>query len=459
MRQRPHTLKERYIAAKIWFKRYIVAVFVLALIATITQQVLHALHVNRLGGECSVIDSIWSEGVFITFALLSLTALGGWILWRQFDKLFSQAHEDLNELSRAIDVIENSQTVLIVWKNAPGWPLEYVSANIGIFGYTRQEVMADDWTYESILHPSDKENIAKDVEKYISEGQNEYQQVYRIRHKNGNYHWVQDHTKIIRNNRNQIISIEGLITDITTLHTLQNALKEKEELLMVQSRHAAMGEMISMIAHQWRQPLATVSMNVNNILLDIEFGDLDTNAMQTHLNDILSQTQYLSQTIDDFRDFFKPNKESVQTTAQDVFTNAMSVMGASLRNHNIKVIYKIEASSTVQTFDKELMQVCINLINNSKEALAKVENPTLWLSAHEDKNSLYLRVCDNGPGVPKEIKEQIFDPYFTTKEEKEGTGLGLYMSKSIVEKHLKGTLTHLQDGTQTCFEISLPKKQ
>jgi PAS domain S-box-containing protein len=457
MWKRSLALKERYNNAKKWFERYIIAVFILAFMAVVVQQFFHTLHVKRLGGECSLVDALWSKDIFFSLIFLGLIAAGGWLLWRKFSALFAQSHSDIDELSRAIGVIENSQTILMVWKNSPGWPLEFASSNISLFGYTSQEVMAPDWNYESIIHPHDKEATTKEVQNYMAKGQNEYQQVYRIRHKNGKYHWVQDHTKIIRDKNGDITSIEGLITDITKLHTLQGALHEKEELLLAQSRHAAMGEMISMIAHQWRQPLATMSMNANNILLDIEFGDLDADMVQQHLKEILNQTQYLSHTIDDFRDFFKPNKEPIQTTAQKIFTDAMGVMGPALKNHNIEVIYQLNAPTPFETFDKELMQVCINLIKNSKEALANRKNPTLWLKAYEEDNIIFLRVCDNGSGIPEEIRNQIFDPYFTTKEEKDGTGLGLYMSKSIVEKHLKGTLTYSQEETNTCFEISLPK--
>ena len=230
-------------------------------------------------------------------------------------------------------------------------------------------------------------------------------------------------------------------------------------MMMIQSRHAAMGEMISMIAHQWRQPISTISMGANNILLDIEFDDIQSEQLKSVCNTILNQTQYLTQTIDDFRDFFRPNKEVEEYAVEHVFSEVLAIIGTSLKNHNIDVKREYNSKSKVYTYSRELVQVCINLVKNAKEVLveSRVQNPCIILQTREDKNSVYVSVLDNGPGILEENKFRIFEPYFTTKKATEGTGLGLYMSKTIVEKHLEGSLRFVDRGKWTCFEIVLPK--
>ena len=392
------------------------------------------------------------------FFMFIVTCVFGTIFWKT-QEILRNSREVFSKLTRANQLIKASQTILIVWENAPGWPVSYVSSNIEQFGYSEEEVISSEWVYENIIHPECLSRVAQEVEGHLQRNENEYMQFYKIRTHEGDYRWVQDHTQIIRNAQGEVLRFEGVLTDITQFKEMETSLREKDEMMLVQSRHAAMGEMISMIAHQWRQPLSVISMSANNMLLDIEFDDMDAHQFKDHSESILAQTQYLSQTIDDFRNFFKPDKELELCRVNTVVTEILGIIGTSLANNNIMVVKELHAKTAIPTFPKELMQVGINLVKNAKEVLVEEKKPeaAITIKTEEDDGFVYFSVCDNGRGVPPENINKIFEPYFTTKSAKEGTGLGLYMSKTIVEKHLLGTIELTSVPGCTCFEIVLPK--
>jgi len=257
--------------------------------------------------------------------------------------------------------------------------------------------------------------------------------------------------------------IDGYIAfklDITDKMHLREELKNQEELMISQSRHAAMGEMISMIAHQWRQPISVIAMDANNILVDIELDNVETQPLKNDVIDIIEQTKHLSQTIDDFRNFFKPNKIKDEVLVQDVYIEAYKVINKSLENNNIGVVNSFDSNTVISIYSRELLQVIINILKNAKEALEenREKNREILSTVSENNDTIVITICDNAGGVDEDIQEHIFEPYFSTKHEKNGTGLGLYMSKIIIEKHLNGTLRHSNRGDGSCFIIELPKK-
>ncbi|MDO8455153.1 MAG: HAMP domain-containing sensor histidine kinase [Sulfurimonas sp.] len=241
---------------------------------------------------------------------------------------------------------------------------------------------------------------------------------------------------------------------------IQNV-QEKEEMMLAQSRHAAMGEMISMIAHQWRQPIAAIAMGANNMLVDIELEELEPKSVKEGALLILDQSMHLSKTIDDFKNFFRPNKQRETVLVNDVLEETFTIIEKSLESHDITVEKRYNSHTPVSIYSRELLQVFINIIKNAKEALlgANISNPIISVATSEDAENVSISICDNGKGIDKAIIAKIYEPYFSTKDEKTGTGLGLYMSKIIVEKHLLGTLhaENIEEGG-VCFIISLPKK-
>jgi len=236
-------------------------------------------------------------------------------------------------------------------------------------------------------------------------------------------------------------------------------LEDKDKIMLAQSRHAAMGEMIGMIAHQWRQPITTIAMGANNIIVDSALGDTTEDSINEYSNEIIEQTQYLSKTIDDFRDFFKPNKEKEDIKVCSVLDETLAIIGTSLANNNIEIEKELNCQSYISTYSRELLQVYINILKNAKEALVEreIKNAKIVITVTEDKNSVITNICDNAGGIKPDVLPKIFEPYFTTKDERTGTGLGLYMSVTIVNKHLGGNLSVKNTHEGTCFTIVLPK--
>jgi len=255
-------------------------------------------------------------------------------------------------------------------------------------------------------------------------------------------------------------------TDITADERIQDdlnhaleQLREKENMMIMQSRMAAMGEMISMIAHQWRQPITVIAMEANTIILDTMMGSLDSDEVSIMGHKILEMTQQLSRTIDDFRNFFKPDKEKENTLLSDIIDDALSLVNKSLE-HNAIVLHREEAQLSVKVFRREVMQVLVNILNNAKEALVEhsSSNREIMIHSFSKEGEVMLQICNNGGRISSDIIGNIFDPYFTTKEKSNGTGLGLYMSKMIIEHHLHGTLRVDNSNDGCCFTITLPKE-
>lgn len=244
---------------------------------------------------------------------------------------------------------------------------------------------------------------------------------------------------------------------------LEEERKQHDRQMLQQSRLAQMGEMISMIAHQWRQPLAAAATAIFNMKLKIELESFDLESQEEReasneffietLGNVEEYIQNLSITIDDFRNFHKSDKKIVTTSLKEVTHNALKIVRNSLMTDNIELIEEYGDNTKLQMIDNEIIQVVLNIVKNAQDNFIenKIQNPQIKITTHNNT----LNICDNGGGIPASIVEKIFDPYFSTKNEKNGTGLGLYMSKTIIEDHHKGTLsTYNQDGG-VCFSITL----
>lgn len=259
------------------------------------------------------------------------------------------------------------------------------------------------------------------------------------------------------------LSVEKLCS--SNLSLSQQIDKEKnrnhatEKLMISQSRLAIMGEMIGMIAHQWRQPITLIGMLTNNTLLDVQLGDIKEKQLISDLQLIDKQIHFLSRTIDDFRNFFRPNKLPKTVTFGEIGTELTTIMGKSFLNRRISLIFEGEDDTPFITYKNELLQVFINILNNSKDAFADqhTEYPVIRFHLDENENSFLFFISDNAGGIPQTIISRIFEPYFSTKSEKNGTGLGLYMSAIIVERHLKGSIIACSDEKGTTFAIKIPK--
>ncbi|MFT7002971.1 MAG: PAS domain S-box-containing protein [Sulfurimonas sp.] len=349
-------------------------------------------------------------------------------------------------------IIQNAPTPMMI-HNEDGKILMLNEAWINSTGYSSEEISTiDDWVKIRYEDTQDKIDMYKRLELLCKITQKVDVEEYTFLNKNKDYiTWKQSSAPLG--------IIEGKRTIISTAMDITE-LKQKDEMLINQSRHAAMGEMISMIAHQWRQPLSTISMDANNMLLDIALGDFSMSESEKYANNISEQTEHLSQTIDDFRNFFKPDKEISKVNIKDIYEKTLSIVQDSLRNHSIELKSTFETQTQVEAFARELMQVFVNIITNAKDALvsSEIETPMINVRVYEDDEYINIEISDNAGGIDAEILPKIFDPYFSTKGDLNGTGLGLYMSKVIIENHLNGTLDVKNNDEGACFTVSLPKE-
>lgn len=233
----------------------------------------------------------------------------------------------------------------------------------------------------------------------------------------------------------------------------------KDEIMISQSRMAIMGEMIGMIAHQWRQPITVIGMVTNNAILDIQMGEFQADRMLEDLALIDKQVHFLSQTIDDFRNFFRPNKLPQRFSFEDIKNEILTIMGKSFENHNIEMVFSGEMGISMQTYKNELLQVFLNIFSNARDAFAEHsgKEAAIVCTCEDRGEKILFLIQDNAGGIPQGIVTRIFEPYFSTKGEKNGTGLGLYMSSIIIEKHLKGNIRVCSYDQGSTFAIQIPK--
>ena len=247
-------------------------------------------------------------------------------------------------------------------------------------------------------------------------------------------------------------SLEGRVQE----EVLKNL--EKDQLLIQQSKMAAMGDMMGNIAHQWRQPLNTLAISIQDIEEAFLFDDLNEEYISNFIKLSMDNIAYMSKTIDDFRNFFKPSKTKEAFRLRDSIKDILQIVETQLKNNNINITLKGEDYKVIG-YPNEFKQVIINLTNNSKDAILdnNLKNGRIEIETEKFSNEfIKITVKDNGGGVPLDILNKVFEPYFTTKEGNKGTGIGLYMSKTIIEENMKGKLLLENIENGAVFSILLP---
>lgn len=231
-----------------------------------------------------------------------------------------------------------------------------------------------------------------------------------------------------------------------TIDKKTKELLEQEAILNQQSKMAAMGEMIENIAHQWRQPLSVISTISSSLKIKKEMNILDDKEFYEALKNINKTSEHLSNTIDDFRNFFSPNKEMNKFYVSQLIKKSKDLIKSRFDKFNIKVIEHID-DVEILSYQNELFQVILNLFSNSIDILSssQIEKKIIYIKINHDENNLYIEFLDNGGGIKDEFIDRVFEPYFTTKHQSQGTGIGLYMSLQIVTKHLNGEISVKND--------------
>lgn len=367
-----------------------------------------------------------------------------------------------------------------------------------MLGYKESEIKNNFDAWHKRIHPEDVSKVMEDIEEHLQGKSEYYVNEHRLLCKDGNYKWILARGKALFNEEGLAYRFTGFHTNISERKRLEEELlslsqtlshelkakistqmklthtnadlegqlkeeiikrREKEEMLLQQTRQAAMGEMISMIAHQWRQPLTTIGLSADNILLSIDLGEIELDEIKESLYLVRKQVKYLSQTIDDFRNFFVPNKTRESVLIQDCLKGALSIIENSLVNNGITIEKNYDDTFFIPLYKNELIQVFLNLLKNAQDVFHDrgIKEPKIAISTKEFEEYIEVAIADNGGGIPKGVSQRIFEPYFTTKGNSNGTGLGLYMSKTIIEEHCCGTITATNNTEGAEFKMTFPK--
>ena len=233
-------------------------------------------------------------------------------------------------------------------------------------------------------------------------------------------------------------------------------LHEKDKLLLQQSRLAAMGEIVNNIAHQWRQPLNVLGINIQSLSLFYDMGDFSKEFLDETTKNAMIQINHMSQTIDDFRNFFKPDKEKTDFSVNKAIQQAITLIEEIFKYDHVDIVTQIHCEELINGYPNEFSQVILNILQNAHDAFVerKVKEGRITITTSNENDRVVVTIADNGGGIPDEIIGQIFEPYFSTKG-LQGTGIGLYMSKSIIEKNMGGSLTvrNTAEGAEFRIEV------
>ena len=248
-------------------------------------------------------------------------------------------------------------------------------------------------------------------------------------------------------------NLEQIVLDKTA------ELKEQHNIMMQQSRRAAMAEMLGMIAHQWRQPLSTISAIAGNVSIALALDEFEQDSVADSMTKISDHAKKLSLTIDSFRSYFKPGAQKETVLVSTVITDTLSLLQHVTDKDKIDISYAAEDSISLTIYRNELLQVFLNVVKNSQEELSRlnIEKPKITILEEKGTSKHKVTICDNAGGIDDEILPKVFEPYFSTKS-KNGSGLGLYMCKTIIEDYLNGKITCYNRDGGACFEILLPIK-
>ncbi|WP_421715756.1 ATP-binding protein [Arcobacter arenosus] len=313
----------------------------------------------------------------------------------------------------------------------------------------------------NLIHPDDRSNMLK-IKKQALSRQDIHEFEFRLILNSdiSKLKYISIHWQFSYDHENKLSHINGYIINKTEKVLAQKKLENQQLLIMHQQKLAQQGEMLSMIAHQWRQPLTALSATTNALILKNMVGkEINSDELYNELKLISTYTNHLSSTIDDFRNFFKAEKEKTTVSFEELADKSLNIIKLSLETNNIKIFKNYNCKQKVSTYENEVRQVILNIFKNAEDVLIerKIEDKKIFIETKEEDNYIVLSINDNAGGIKEELLSKIFEAYFSTKKNKDGTGLGLYMSRTIINKHCNGKLEASNNKYGAVFSIKIPK--
>ena len=357
--------------------------------------------------------------------------------------------------------------VIFRWENDENMSVKFVSQSIKAYGYDVKD-FEKNIKFFDFIYKDDVNQLITVIKKSIFNDSDSFTSIHRVVDKDNNIKWVYNRTIIIKDDNGNVIEFYGYLNDITKLKMNEAELKEKvklqleknlekDRLLVQQNKLASMGEMLGNIAHQWRQPLNNINLLI--YFIRDSYGKISQNELSEVIKDAKLQIDYMSQTIDDFRNFYKPSKERKIFDIKESILQSSKIVHSSIEKNAIKLDILGESLS-IDGFENEFEQVIVNILNNAIDAKiikskiikfdAKIE-----INIYKEDKNIFISIFNNCGNIDEKIIERIFEPYFTTKFEDQGTGIGLYMTKVIIEKNMKGKIEakNLNDGVEFIIKL------
>lgn len=360
--------------------------------------------------------------------------------------------EELKEQARQTQNYLDIAQVIILALDVNRDVMMINQAGADLLGYSKEEIIGKNWL-EHFL-PASMRPTLHVVGDEILNKRNVYSEYENpVLTKSGEERLIAWKNMALLNEQGNAIGILSSGEDVTEK-------REKERKLLLHSKQAQMGEMISMIAHQWRQPLATIASVVGAMQLNKALHTEDEATTTGQLESIENLVQHLSKTIDDFRYFFKKDKEQVSVTLASLIDGAVDIIKPVLTAKGIRIFSRHLSDEKISSYPNEVKQVILNLLKNSQEVLEErnIKYPQIEITSYKENEKFCIEIKDNGGGISNEIIDKIFDPYFTTKDEYNGTGLGLYMSKTIIQEHCKAEIEARNSEKGALFLIRMKKR-
>ena len=368
------------------------------------------------------------------------------------------------------DEIHNDY-VISMYLDLHGHITKVSSAFLKLTGFKQTEIIGK--AFSSFAHKDSDAIIYKNISKSL-ENQQEYSGKLKKRKKDGTAFWIDIKIKPIYNKYGDVTGYTSLMFDITSIINLndeasmlqeqvqraKNEIIEKDNLLIQQSKQSIMTETLQRLSHEWRQPLNLISIKAQKLELDylMENNPTIDYTVET-LEKIKSEANLLSKTIENFQKFLEPKSKKEIIKPSSIIKNAISIFEENSKI-DINIIKEINDDIEFESYFDELSTVLLNILTNAKEAIVEkhIKNAVIKISEYVINDTIYFEITDNAGGINSDIIHKVFEPYFSTKDEKHGVGLGLYTSKIIVNLHLNGIITVNNYNTGANFKISLPIK-